>query len=40
MSVVSHLELVHGAWKSEQRDANLARIDARVRGLRVENWTV
>jgi tRNA(fMet)-specific endonuclease VapC len=26
MSVVTHLELVYGAWKSRDRDANLQRI--------------
>lgn len=27
MSVVTHLELVYGAWKSRDRDANLQRIE-------------
>ena len=26
MSVITHLELVYGAWKSQQREANLQRI--------------
>ena len=26
MSIITHLELVYGAWKSQHREANLARI--------------
>ncbi len=26
MSIITHLELVYGAWKSQHRDANLLRI--------------
>jgi len=26
MSIITHLELVYGAWKSQHREANLARV--------------
>ena len=28
MSVITHLELVYGAWKSQQREANLQRLQS------------
>ena len=27
MSVITHLEMVHGAWKSQRREENLGRIE-------------
>jgi tRNA(fMet)-specific endonuclease VapC len=35
MSIITHLELVYGAWKSQHREANLLRIQALERVIPV-----
>ena len=35
MSIITHLELVYGAWKSQQRQANLVRIQGLERVIPV-----